>query len=121
MLVKRDSIAKKRFIAACLILLINFLVFEHFDLGLHGGDLLVQIQNDILMDHISLPIFLLPACECSDFVRSLLQVRVTLEFLVDDRSRGSLVNIVMTRGKLNVASLCCSTSWSSTYSAYTIK
>ena len=38
-LIKRDSIAEKRFIAACLVLLVDLLVLEQLDFGLHDCDL----------------------------------------------------------------------------------
>ena len=38
-LVERNSVAEKRFIAACLVLLVNLLVLEQLDFGLHDGDL----------------------------------------------------------------------------------
>ena len=103
MLIKRDSVTEKRFIATGLILLVHLAVLEEFDLLLHGGDLLVQIQDDIVMDSISLTISLLSSGKLTDFVRSLLQFGVTFEFLIDDRASVALVNIVIGGGKLDVS------------------
>ena len=39
MFVKRNTVTEERFIAACLVLLIDFLVLEQLDFSLHDGDL----------------------------------------------------------------------------------
>ena len=74
MLVKRDAIAQKRFVAASLVLLVNFTVLEQLDLSLHRRDLLVQVQNDIFVDDIGLTSAFLSSGKLLDLVGGLLQV-----------------------------------------------
>jgi len=40
-LIQGNTVSQKRFIATCLVLLVDFLIFQKFDLRLHSGDLLV--------------------------------------------------------------------------------
>ena len=103
MFIQRNTVAEKRFIATSLVLLVDLLVFEELDGGLHGGDLLVQVKNDVLMDGSFLTVHLPTGRQLFDFVSSLGKVRVTFEFPVNDGARGTLINIVVGRGKLNVA------------------
>lgn len=117
MLVKRDSITEKRFIATCLVLLIDFLVFKQLDLSFHGRNLLVEIQNDVIMDQSCFTVFLLPAGELSDFISSLLQIGMTLEFLINDGSSCPLVHIVERWCIFNIAAGYAATL-SSSCSAY---
>ena len=118
--IERDTVTEKRFIATSLILLIDFLVLEHFDLGLHGSDLLVEVQDDIIMDHICLSILLLPASKLSDLVSGLLQVGMTLKFLVDEAG-SSLIDVVVSGSILDICGASCLLSSSSSYSAYSKK
>ena len=118
--IERDTVTEKRFIATSLILLVDFLVLEHFDLGLHGSDLLVEVQDDIIMDHICLSILLLPASKLSDLVSGLLQVGMTLKFLVDEAG-SSLIDVVVSGSILDIGGASCLLSSSSSYSAYSNK
>jgi hypothetical protein len=45
-LVKRNSVAEKSFVARSLVLLIDFTRLEKFDLQFHGRDLLLQVVNE---------------------------------------------------------------------------
>ena len=81
-LVQRDTVTQKRFIAACLVLLVNLLILEHLDLVLHGGNLAMQVQNDVFMNGIRLAVFLPPRRQLLDLVSGLRQFRVALKFLV---------------------------------------
>ena len=56
MLVQGDSVTQKRFIATRLVFLINLAILKEFDLVLHSGNLLVQVQDNVLVDSISLAI-----------------------------------------------------------------
>ena len=51
-LIERDAITEQGFVPTSLILLIDFLLLQQLDLGFHSSDLLVQIQNDVVVDHI---------------------------------------------------------------------
>ena len=95
MLVKRDAVAQKRFIPTSLVLLIDLAILEELDLVLHSGDLLVKVQDDVFVDGVSLPILLTALSKGLDLVSGLLQLGVTLEFLVDDRACVSLIDIVV--------------------------
>ena len=110
MLIQRNAIAQKRFIAASLILLIDLLVLEHLDLILHSGDLPVQVQDDILMNGVSLLILLLPGGQLLDLVGSLSQVRVALILLVDDGAAGARIHIEVVSGELDIACAAFSAS-----------
>ena len=74
MLVKRDAVTQERFIARGLVLLIDFTVLEQLDLLLHGGDLLVKIEDDILMDGLSFSASFLVGGERTNFICGLLEV-----------------------------------------------
>lgn len=60
MLIERDAIPQKRFIATCLILLVHLLSLEQLDLSLHSGDLSLQVQDDLVVDSIGLLVLLSP-------------------------------------------------------------
>lgn len=105
MLIQRNSISQKRFIAASLVLLVHFLVFQQLDGGLHRRDLLVQVEDDLIMDGTLLPVHLFPSSHLLNFVSSRCQVGVTLVLIVDDGACSSLINIEVSRCKLGVA--CC--------------
>ena len=49
-LVERDSVSEERFVATSLILLVDFAVLQHLDLSLHGGDLFLQVQDNLLLE-----------------------------------------------------------------------
>ena len=117
-LIERDAITEKRFVAASLVLLVDFAVLEQLDLGLHRGDLLVQVEDDVVVDDVGLTAALLSVGQLLNFVRRLLQVRVTLELPVDDRSGGSLVDIVIVSSILDVACGAGAGASSRSYSAY---
>ena len=59
MLIEWDSISEKRFIATSLVLLVHFLILQELDLGLHGGDLLMEVEDDVVVDHVGLASLLL--------------------------------------------------------------
>ena len=117
-LIERDAITEKRFVAASLVLLVDFAVLEQLDLGLHRGDLLVQVEDDVVVDDVGLTAALLSVGQLLNFVRRLLQVRVTLELPVDDRSGGSLVDIVIVSSILDVSRGAGAGASSRSYSAY---
>ena len=73
-LIQRNSISQKRFIAASLVLLVHFLVFQQLDGGLHRRDLLVQVEDDLIMDGTLLPVHLFPSSHLLNFVSSRCQV-----------------------------------------------
>lgn len=73
-LVERDAIAQERFIPTRLVLLVDLLVLEQFDLRLHRGDLLVQVQDDVFMDAFRFAVFVSPRCKLLYLVCCLLQV-----------------------------------------------
>ena len=101
-LIKRDSIAKERLVSTCLVLLVDFLIFEQLDLRFHRCDLLVQIDDDILMDK-RLFSALITLCGCSFyFVCSCRKFRMTFKLLVDDWSCGSRVNIEVCRSESHI-------------------
>lgn len=54
MLVKRDTVPQERLVTARLVLLIHFLVLKELYLRLHRGDLLVQVEDDILVNDVLL-------------------------------------------------------------------
>ena len=103
MLVEWNAVAQERFIATGLVLLIDLLIFEQLDLALHRGDLLVQVQDDVLMDGVLLRVFLVPARRLFYLVSGLLQVRVTLKLLVNDGACGSRVDIEVGRAEFDVS------------------
>ena len=92
-LIKRDAVAKQRLVSTCLVLLVDFLIFEQLDLRFHRCDLLVQIHDDVFMDK-GLFSALIALRSCSFyFVCSCRKFRMTFKLLVDDWSCGSRVNI----------------------------
>ena len=113
MLIEGDTITEKRFIATSLVLLVNLLIFQELDLSLHSGDLLVKVQDNVVMDDFRLPGLFLSSSQLFDFVGGLLKVGVTFEFLVNDGTSCSLINIIIGRGKLDAASGATSASASS--------
>ena len=108
MLIQRNSISQKRFIAASLILLVHFLVLQQLDGGLHRRDLLVQVEDDLIMDGTLLSVHLFPSSHLLNFVSSRCQVGVTLVLIVNDGACSSLINIIVSRCKLGIA--CCGTT-----------
>jgi len=72
--VEGNTVAKKRFIATGLILLVDLLVFEELDAGLHGGNLFVEVQNDVIVDLALLPYIFSPGLQLLDFVGGLRQL-----------------------------------------------
>ena len=112
-LIQGDTVTQKRFIAACLVLLVNLLILEHLDLVLHGGNLAMQVQNDVFMNGIRLAVFLPPRRQLLDLVSGLRQFRVALKFLVKDGTGSPRVHIEVIRCKLDVASLSASAPASS--------
>ena len=105
-LVQGNTVTQKRFIATCLVLLVDLLVLEHLDLVLHRSDLSMQIENDVLVNGIRLPVLLPSRGQLLDLVGSLRQFGVTLELFVEDGAGSPRIHIEMIRCKLNVA--CCS-------------
>jgi len=103
MLIQRNTITEKRFIATCLVFLVHLLVFEKLDRCLHGGDLLVQVKDDIIVDFSLLTNHLPTSRQLLNFVSGLGKVGVTFEFLINDGASGSLIDIIVGRGKLDVA------------------
>lgn len=73
-LIQRNAIAKQSFIATSLILLVDLLLLQQLDLGFHRGDLLVQIQNDVIVDHICFSAPFSLSRHFFDFISCLLQV-----------------------------------------------
>lgn len=92
-LIQRDAVTQKRFIATRLVFLVDLAVFEELDLVLHRGDLLVQVQDDVFVDCTRLPIVLLALGQRLNLVGGLLQLGVTLEFFVDDRPSVPFINV----------------------------
>lgn len=72
--IERNAIAKKRFIATGLVFLVYLLVFEEFNAGLHGGDLLVEVQNDVIVYLTLLTFIFPPGLQLFDFVSGLCQL-----------------------------------------------
>ena len=107
-LIEGDTVAQERLIAIGLVLLVDLLVLQQLDLGLHGGDLLVEVQDDVVMDGIGFSASLPLMSRLFDFVCRLLKVRVTLEFLVDDWASRTCINIEVPTCKLDIA--CSSTA-----------
>ena len=116
MLVERNTISQKRFIATSLVLLINLLIFQELDLVLHSSDLLVQVEDDVIVNGFCLATFFLALCQRLDFVSRLLQVRVSLEFFVNNRACRSLVDVIIARCVFYIA--CCSSSTAASCSSY---
>lgn len=102
-LIQGDAVTQKRFIATRLVFLVDLAVLEELDLVLHRGDLLVQVQDDVFVDGIRLPIFFLALGQRLDLVGGLLQLGVTFEFLVDDRPSVPFINVKVARCKLHVS------------------
>lgn len=46
--IKRNSVLEKRLVATGLVLLLDLLVFQHLNFEFHHGNLLVQIENDVI-------------------------------------------------------------------------
>jgi hypothetical protein len=84
MLIQRDSVSQQNFVAACLVLLLDFLVFERFYCRLHSHNLLLQVQDELFVKVARLffrVVFLgLPFL----FFVLALQVRIAFKFLVRD-------------------------------------
>lgn len=62
MLIERDSVAEERFIATGLVLLVNLLVLQQLDLGLHDGDLTLKVVDDFLFKFDRLCLVVLGSC-----------------------------------------------------------
>ena len=101
-LIEWNAVSKKRFIAAGLVLLVNLLVLEQLDRRLHRCDLTVQVENNVFTDGSLVHVGLLPCRQLLNFVGGLGQLRVPLEFPIDDRASRPLINIVVRRRKLHV-------------------
>lgn len=106
-LIQGDAVAQERFIPASLIFLVHLSVLQELDLMLHSGDLLVEVQDDILVDGVRLAVLLAPLRQRLDFIGRLLQLGVTFVLLVDDRSRVPVVDVEVARGKLHVTGARC--------------
>ena len=120
MLIEGNTVSQERLIAIGLVLLVDLLVLQQLDLGLHGGDLLVEIQDDVVMDGIGFSAPLPLVSRLFDFLCRLLKVGVTLEFLVDDGASCTGIDIEVPACKLDIACGCAATC-SRSYSAYSIK
>ena len=120
-LIERDTVSQERLIAIGLVLLIDLLVLQQLDLGLHGGDLLVEVQDDVVMDGIGLSAPLPLVSRLFDFLCRLLKVRVTLEFLVDDGASCTGIDIEVPTCKLDIACSSTAACSRSSYSAYSVK
>ena len=116
-LIQRNTVSQERFIATSLVLLVNFLVLKELDLVLHCGDLLVQIENDVVVNGFRFAALLLALSQRLDFVCRLLQVRVSLKFLVDNGACCSLINVIVTRCVLHIAGRGSTAASCSSYSA----
>ena len=93
-LIERNTVTQQRLVPTRLVLLIHFLVLQQLDLRLHRRNLLVQIHDDVLVDGRLLGALGGAGGSCLDLLGSLLEVRVTLKLLVNDRSRSTLIHIV---------------------------
>ena len=74
MLIEGNAVSQERLIAVGLVLLVDLLVLQQLDLGLHGGDLLVEIQDDVVMDRIGFSAPLPLVSRLFDFLCRLLKV-----------------------------------------------
>ena len=119
MLIEGDTVSQERLIAIGLVLLVDLLVLKQLDLGLHGGDLLVEIQYDVVMDGIRFSASLPLVRRLFDFLCRLLKVRVALELLVDDGASRTRIDIEVSACKLDIAS-GCTAACSRSYSAYNV-
>ena len=102
MLIERDTVPQERLIAACLILLIDLLVLEELDLRLHGGDLLVQVKDNVLMNGILLGVSMLARLQLLHFLGRCRHIRMTLELRIDNRACVSCIDIIIRCGELHV-------------------
>ena len=112
-LVEWNTVSQKRFIAASLVLLIDLLVLEQLDRSFHRRDLSVQVENDVFPDGGLVHVCLLSRCQFLNLVRGLGQLRVTLEFPINDWPGSPLINIVVRRRKLHITRGWCSTATTS--------
>ena len=119
-LIEGNAVSQERLIAVGLVLLVDLLVLQQLDLGLHGGDLLVEVQDDVVMDGIGFSAPLPLVSRLFDLLCRLLEVRVTLEFLIDDRASRTGIDIEVPTCKLDIACGCAATC-SRSYSAYIVR
>ena len=103
MLIEWNTVAQKRFIATCLVLLVDLLILKQLDRSFHRRNLLVQVENDVFVDGTFLAVHLPPCRQFFNFVSGLGQVRVPLEFSINNWAGRPLINIVVRRRKLHVA------------------
>ena len=102
-LIEWNTVSQKRFIAASLVLLVDLLVLEQLDRSLHRCNLPMQVENDVFPDGGLVHIGLLSRRQLLNLVSGLGQLRVTLEFPINDWSGSPFINIVVRRRKLHVA------------------
>ena len=119
-LIEGDTVSQERLIAIGLVLLVDLLVLQQLDLCFHSGDLLVEVQDDVVMDGIRFSASLPLVSRLFDFFCRLLKVRVTFEFLVDDRASCPCIDIEVSASKFDIACGCSTACSRSSYSAYNV-